>query len=102
MKFMTMSIFPVSKAADISAAQEKLVREYPSEGRPATGFLMMSVPFDVPPNSMVTVSIGESDSAEDMAARVYPLILAGADMSVIPLLELPIGGMVEAEKKYRS
>ncbi len=102
MKFMIMNVLPVSKAADISAASDKVQREQPREGGPASGFLMMSVPFDVPPNSMVTFSISESDSAEDMAARVYPLMLAGADINIIPLLEVPIGDQVAVEKKYRG
>jgi hypothetical protein len=102
MKFMIMNVLPVSRAADVSAASDKVQREQPREGGPASGFLMMSVPFDIPPNSMVTFSISEQDSAEDIAARVYPLMLAGADVSIIPLLEVPIGGSVEAEKKYRG
>jgi hypothetical protein len=62
----------------------------------------MCVPFDVPPNSLVSVTISESDSAETMAARVYPLMLAGATINIIPLLEVPVTGGVKAEKKYRG
>ena len=102
MKFMTMSVYPVAKAAEIGAAADKVWRDNPSEGRATSSFLMMSVPFDVPPNSIVAFSIGESESAESMAARVYPLMLAGASVSIIPLLEVPGGGGAEAEKQYRG
>jgi len=102
MKFMTMSVYPVAKATEVGAASDKVGRDHASEGSPASFFVMMAVPFDVPPNSIVAFSIGESDSAESMAARVYPLMLAGATVSIVPLLEVPIGGGAEAEKKYRG
>jgi hypothetical protein len=50
----------------------------------------------------VSFEISESDSAETMAARVYPLMLAGATVNIIPLLEVRIAGSVKAEKKYRG
>jgi hypothetical protein len=51
---------------------------------------------------MVSVGISESDSAERMAANVYPIELAGATVSIIPLLEVPVGGSTKAEKKYKG
>jgi len=50
----------------------------------------------------VVVTIGESDSAEEMAARVYPLMVAGASVDIIPVLEVPLGAGAEVEKKYRG
>ena len=102
MKFMTMSIYPVDKAAEVGAASDKVSASHPREGGPASFFVLMAVPFPVPPNNIVAFSIGESDSAESMATRVYPLMLAGADVSIIPLLEVPIGSGAEVEKKYRG
>jgi hypothetical protein len=102
MKFMTLSIYPVAKAAEVGAASDKVGASQPREGRPASAFMLMSVPFPVPPNSLVAFSIGEADTTESMAARVYPIMLAGADVNIIPLLEVPIGGGAEAEKKYRG
>ena len=102
MKFMTMMVYPVAKAAEIAVASDKMWSSQPQEGRPTSAFLMMAVPFDVPPNSLVAFTIEESDSAESMAARVYPLMLAGATVNIVPLLEVPIGGGSEAEKKYRG
>jgi hypothetical protein len=102
MKFMTMSVYPVTKAAEVAAASDKVWASQPQEGRPASSFVLMAVPFPVPPDSLVVFSIGESDSAEAMAARVYPLMLAGATVNIIPLLEVSFGGGQEAEKKYRG
>ncbi|OGO00814.1 MAG: hypothetical protein A2Y59_04245 [Chloroflexi bacterium RBG_13_52_14] len=102
MKFMTLSVYPVEKTAEVAAASDKVWANQPRESRPDAAYVMMCVPFDTPPNSMVSVMINESDSAERIAARVYPIMLAGATVHVIPLLEVPIAGGAKAEKKYRS
>jgi hypothetical protein len=102
MKFMSLSIYPVEKTAEIAAASDKVWANEPRANRPEATYVLMAVPFDVPPNSMVSVTINESDSAEKIAARVYPLMLAGAMVQVIPLLEVPIAGGAKAEKKYRG
>jgi len=66
-------------------------------------YMCVGIPFPgVPPNTMGGFSISEAESAEAMAARLYPLALAGATIHVVPLMELPVGGTVEAEKKYRA
>jgi hypothetical protein len=102
MKFMTLSIYPVDKTAEIAAASDKVWANEPRANRPEASYVMLSVPFDVPPNSMVSVTINESDSAEKIATRVYPVMLAGAMVHVIPLLEVPIAGGAKTEKKYRG
>jgi len=102
MKFMTLSIFPVEKTAEVAAASDKVWADEPRESRPAASHVLLCVPFEVPTNSMVSVIISESDSAEKIAARVYPLMLAGATVHVIPLLEVPIAGGAKAEKKYKG
>jgi len=102
MKFMTLSVYPVEKAAEVAAAGDKVWASVPRERKAEGSYVLMSVPFDVPPNSLVAFTIGESDSAEVMAARVYPIMLAGATVNIIPLLEVPVAGGVKAEKKYRG
>lgn len=103
MKFMTLAIYPVEKAAEVSAASDKVWANVPKESRPEAHHVLMSVPqFDVPPNSIISITIGEDNSAEKIVARVYPIMLAGADIQVIPLLEVPVGGGVKAEKKYKG
>ena len=102
MKFMTLTTWPVEKTAEVSAASDKIMAKVPKERRAESGYILMCVPFDVPPNSMVSVNIAEGGSAEEMAASVYPLMLAGATVDVIPLLEVPSGGSTKAEKKYRG
>ena len=102
MKFMTMIVYPVEKAAEVSAASDKGWASVPQERRAESSYVLMSVPLDVPPNSLVAFSIGESDSAEAMAARAYPVMLAGATVNIIPLLEVPVAGAAKLEKKYKG
>jgi len=103
MKFMSLVVEPVEKAAEVSAAADKVWANVPKGSRPEAIYVMLCVPqFDVPPNSLVAFSIGEADSADGIAARAYPQMLAGATIHVIPLLEVPVAGSAKAEKKYRG
>jgi hypothetical protein len=102
MKFMSLVVYPVEKTAEVAAATDKVWANQPKALRPEGSYVLMCVPFDVPPNSLVSVTISESDSAERMAARVYPVMLAGATVNIIPLLEVPVGGGAKAERKYKG
>ena len=104
MKFLTLSMWPLEKAAEVSAASDKAAAKLPKEARGGSNYILMCIPayLNVPPGSMVSVSIDEAISAEDMAASLYPFELAGGSAQVIPLLEVPMGGSVKADKKYRG
>lgn len=102
MKFMRMTVAPADRVAEIGAASDKGWASVPRERRPEAIYTLMCVPFDVPPNSIVTVTIEESDSAEAMVARAYPLIQAGGTVNIIPVLEVPIAGAAKTEKKYKG
>jgi len=102
MKFMSLTIYPVEKAAEIAAATDKVWGKEPKERRPESIYVLMSVPFDVPPNSQVGFLIEESDSVEAMAARAYPIMLAGGMVHIIPLLEVPMAGAAKVEKKLKA
>jgi hypothetical protein len=104
MKFMTLVIEPVEKAAEIGAASDKVWANVPKGSRPEVSYVMLCIPqFDVPPNSLVAFGIAEAESGDEIAARSYPFMLAGATaVHVIPLLELPTTGAAKAEKKYRG
>jgi len=101
MKFLILSSWPVEKAAEVAAASDKALANAPRERR-TPGYMPLCALPEVPPDSMVSISISESDSAEEMAARLYPIMLAGASFNIIPLLEVPAGGAAKAEKKYRG
>ena len=102
MKFMTMAVFPAGKAAEVAAASDKAWATQPAERRPKSAYVLMAVPFEVPPQSMVSVYVTEEDSIDAVAARVYPVMLAGANISIIPVMEYSPGGATKTEKKLRG
>jgi hypothetical protein len=101
MKFMTLSSWPVEKSGEVAAANDKVSADIPRERR-VPGYVLMCALPDVPPNSMVSIAISEGDNMNEIAARIYPVMLAGATINIIPLLEVPAGGAAKVEKKYRG
>jgi hypothetical protein len=101
MKFLGFSMFDVSKAAEVAQAGDK-VTKMPGH-KVLAQYLCQGIPFQgVPPNMMIVVSVGESESNEAMAASQYPVALAGATVWAVPVLELALGRGAAAEKKYRK
>ncbi|HUW44429.1 MAG TPA: hypothetical protein VMW50_01415 [Dehalococcoidia bacterium] len=101
MKFLVFAMFDVAKAAEMAQANDKLAK---TPGRKVlAGYTCLGLAFPgVPPNTLVTISVVEYGSSEAMAAVLYPLELAGATVWAVPVLEMPVGGHVTAEKKYRK
>ncbi len=87
MKFMTMSVYPVSQTAEVGAASDQVSRDHPSEGAPSSFFVMMSVPFDAPPNSIVAFSIGPW--VEFFLASTTKRLLSGISSAPKPGSTLP-------------
>ena len=101
MKFMVFTMYDAAKAAEVMQASDKAAK------MPGQKLLALYVcggkPFDgVPPNTLVAISVREAESAEALAAVEYTLILAGATVWAVPVVELPVGGAVAEEKKYRK
>jgi hypothetical protein len=102
MKFMTLVFIPSDKMAEVAAASDKAWAKMPREKREQTSYMLMCRPPDVPANCGVSFSINEGDNMEEMAASAYQMELAGAGVSIIPLLELPGGGAAKVERKYKG
>ncbi len=90
MKFMTVSVLPIDKMAEVAAASDKAWSSQPQERRPKNAYVLMASLPEVPPHSAISVYITEEDSAEAIAARVYPVQLAGATVSIIPVMEFTV------------
>ena len=102
MKFMTFAMFDINKAAEVAAAADK-VADTP-ERKVLAQYACQGIPFPqtVPPNSMVVISIHESETNEALGAANYPIGLAGATTWTVPVLEMPVAGAAETEKQYRG
>lgn len=103
MKFIALSMWPIEKTAEIAAVGDKVNAKLPKERRGGSAYILLCNPsFDVPPNAMVSVGIFDGDSAEEIAEANYPSMLAGASIQIIPVLEVPAGSYVKADKKYKG
>ena len=102
MKFMVLAVVPIEKLGEAAAAHDKVWAAEPPERRPKSAYVLMCVPFEVPPHSMVTTYIIEADTMEAVAARVYPIMLAGASVNVIPLMEFTPGGAAKAQERFKG
>jgi hypothetical protein len=101
MKFVGFSMYDVAKAAEVAQAGDKVAK---TPGRKVlASYTCMGMAFPgVPPNTMVTISVAEYESNEAMAAAQYPVVLAGATVWAVPVLEMPVGRGAATEKKYRK
>lgn len=101
MKHLVIAVFDPAKASEMAALSDKtssipginILAAYACLGTPFPG---------VPPNNMVTFSICDDETAEAIAAALYPMMQAGATIYRVPIMELPAGGTAETEKKLRS
>jgi hypothetical protein len=101
MRFLTFFSYEATKTAEIAAVGDKVNANLPKGSKILASYVCLSPPFPVPPNTLVSFSIGEVDNAEAMAATSYPLMLAGATISRVPIMEVPIKSEAKTEKKYR-
>ena len=97
MKFITFCIYDVAKFAEVAKASDKnskipgqkLLAMYGCLGKAFDG---------VPPNTLVAISVRETESADALAAALLNLSLAGATVWAVPVMEMSVGS-VEAEAK---
>lgn len=101
MKFITFVMYDIAKAGEVAQASDKAAK-VPGQKLLAL-YACMGKPFDgMPPNSIVAISVRDAESSEALAAALYTLALSGATVWSVPVQEMPIGGAVAEEKKYRK
>ena len=101
MKFLVFIMYDVAKTAEMGAVGDK-VANTPGINALAQ-YVCLGIPFPgVPPNTLVGVVIEEAESAEAIAAASYPVMMAGATVHRVPIMEVPVGGGAETERKYRG
>ncbi len=101
MKFINFVMFDGTKAAEVAQAADKVAKT-PGQKMLAQ-YVCQGIPFaGVPPHMMVTITVGEAENNEAISAVHYPLLLAGASVWAVPVLELPVAGAATEEKKYRK
>ncbi len=101
MRFLTFFMYEASKTAEMAALGDKVNSKLPKGAKVLSSYLCLSPPFPVPPNTLVSFSIAEVDNVEAMATTSYPLLLAGATICRVPIMEIQPKTAVKTEKKYR-
>ena len=103
MKFMVIAVWDIDKGAELAKVTEKMDAAPPSGYRPLARYFCLARPFaGFPSGTGVSVLIAEAESAEAIISNIYPSMLAGADINVIPVLEIPIARATRLEKKARG
>ena len=103
MKFVVMSVWDVGKAAELAKLQDKVDTAPPSGYKTLASYVCLAHPVSgLPSGTGVSIIITEAESAEALAAANYPAMLAGADINIVPVIDMPIGGVAEVEKKARG
>ncbi len=103
MKFLTLNLFDVAKTGEVAKASDKVWASPPAGTKMLASYVSLSPVFpNQPPNTMVGFNISEAESAEAMAAVHYPMMIAGVTIYSIPILDLPLVGAADAEKKYKG
>jgi hypothetical protein len=101
MKFINFVMFDAAKAAEVAQAADKVAKT--AGQKMQAQYVCQGIPFaGVPPHMMVTIVVGEAETNEAMGAVHYPLLLAGASVWAVPVLEMPVAGATAEEKKYRK
>ena len=105
MKFLLFAMWDAAKTAEVAQAADKAWASPPPGIKMLAHYLCQGIPFPgvlLPPNTLVSVGIIEADTNEALATAAYPVVLAGAAVWHVPVLELPVSGAAEVEKKYRG
>lgn len=103
MKFVVMAVWDVGKAAELAKLSDKVDTTPPSGYKTLARYVCLAHPVSgIPSGKGVTILIAEAESAEAIAAATYPSMLAGAEINIVPVIEMTIGGVSEVEKKARG
>ena len=103
MKFLTINVTDIANIPAVAQAADKVWASPPPGIKVEAHYMCLGTPFPgVPPNTMVSFSITEAESAEAIAAVSYPMMLAGSTIYRVPILEMPVGAITKEEKKYRG
>jgi len=104
MKFLLFTMWDAAKTAEVAQAADKVGASPPPGAKMLASYVCQGILFPgvlLPQNTLVGVGIIEADTNEALAAASYPVLLAGASVWHVPVLELPVAGAAKVEKKFR-
>ena len=104
MKFLSINTYHIDRLGDAAKATAKLNANPPEGYKILAIYSCLANPFpgvELPPGTMVTVSVLESDNAESLASAAMEMTLAGVNVNRIPVMEVPTGEVEETVEKLK-
>ena len=104
MKFLSINTYHIDRLGDAAKATAKLNANPPEGYKILAIYSCLANPFpgvELPPGTMVTVSVLESDNAESLASASIEMTLAGVNVNRIPVMEVPTGEVEETVEKLK-
>ena len=102
MKFLSFTVGDMGKVGQVAQASDKVWASPPPGIKLLATYTCQGIAFPgQSPDTLVSVSVIETESNEAMAAVDYPVALAGASLWNVHVLELPVARAAEMEKKMR-
>jgi len=100
MKFLTIVTIAVDKMPNLASVADK-VSKIP--GRKVLTQYTCLTPFPgALPNTLTTIGVVEAENNEALSAAYYPIMLVGASVQLIPVLEIAVGQAATVERQFRG
>jgi len=103
-KFLSINTYHIDKLGDAAKATAKLNANPPEGYKILAIYSCLANPFpgvELPPGTMVTISVLESDNAESLASAALEMTLAGVNVNRIPVMEVPVGEVEETVERLK-
>ena len=103
MKFLQFVAMDMAKAGEVAKVSDKVWASPPPGAKMLADYVCLGIAYPgAPPDTAVGIAVIEAESAETLIAVSYPIALAGASLWNVPVIEMPVAGVSEVEKKYRG
>jgi hypothetical protein len=104
MKFLSINTYHVDKLSAVTEATAKLNANPPEGYKISAIYSCLANPFpgvELPPGTLVSISVLECDNAESMASAALELTLAGLYVNRIPVMEVSVGEIMETVERLK-
>jgi len=103
MKFLQFVAMDMAKAGEVAKVSDKVWASPPRGIKPVADYVCLGIAYPgQSANTVISVSVVEAESVEALTATSYPVGLAGASVWNVPVMEMPVAGAAEVEKKARG
>lgn len=103
MKFLQFVAMDMAKAGEVAKVSDKVWASPPPGIKPVADYVCLGIAYPgQSANTLISIGVVEAESGEALTATSYPVGLAGASVWNVPVMEMPVAGAAEVEKKARG